>query len=413
MIEWGAYKTHDWQVKNQANSIYDTDTLYTRGAGEKSWHYTVAFGGGTVCWWAICPRNHPSDFRLKSKYGIAVDWPFSYQDLAPYYHEAEQVMLIAGPDDLDVHYPGAGNYAQPPHRMSDIDRIMKAAQPDMHFVMPNGRLSRPVGQRSACCGTAQCRWCPVNAKFTALNSMQHIIEHPDLDICVNSKAEHIDVQNNSARAIRFTNGGKEYTVRADLVVLGANGINSPVLLQQSGFSHPLIGRYLHEKIESTVEVYLDGVNNFSGSTLTTGMNLSLLDGEHRREYGGALLYFDNTWGYGLRPDYGRWPHVSFPKQSDYGLQGVKAALDKLATVLRPLPVERIEVRQLDGWSVHLQGTLRMGSDPKESVVDAGQIHHDVRNLIVVGSSVFPTSGSAPPSLTVAAMSVRAARKLED
>ncbi len=170
------------------------------------------------------------------------------------------------------------------------------------------------------------------------------------------------------------------------------------------------------------------------------MNLSLLDGEHRREYGGALLYFDNTWGYGLRPDYGRWreilpvtlsvealpqfttvvsrasdgrPHVSFPKQSDYGLQGVKAALDKLATVLRPLPVERIEVRQLDGWSVHLQGTLRMGSDPKESVVDAGQIHHDVRNLIVVGSSVFPTSGSAPPSLTVAAMSVRAARKLED
>jgi choline dehydrogenase-like flavoprotein len=439
MIEWGAYKTHDWQVKNQANSIYDTETLYTRGAGEKYWHYSVAFGGGTVCWWAICPRNHPSDFALKSKYGVAVDWPFSYQDLAPYYHEAEQVMLIAGPDDIDVHYPGAGHYAQPPHRMSDVDRIMKAAQPDMHFVMPNGRLSRPVGQRSACCGTSQCRWCPVDAKFTALNSMQHIIEHPDLDICVDSKVEHIDIQNNSARAVRFVNGGKEYTARADLVVLGANGINSPVLLHQSGFSHPLIGRYLHEKIECTVEVYLDGVKNFGGSTLTTGMNLSLLDGEHRREYGGALLYFDNTWNYGLRPDYGRWreilpltisaealpqfttvvsrasdgrPHVSFPKQSDYGLQGVKAALDKLATVLRPLPVERIEVRQMDEISVHLQGTLRMGNDPSESVVDAGQVHHDVRNLIVVGSSVFPTSGSAPPSLTVAAMSLRAARLLE-
>jgi choline dehydrogenase-like flavoprotein len=439
MIEWGAYRTHDWQVKNQANSIYDTDQLYTRGASEKLWHYTVGFGGGTNCWWAICPRNHPNDFRLKSKYGVAVDWPFSYQDLAPFYHEAEQVMLIAGPEDLDVHYPGSGNYAQPPHRMSDIDRIMKAAQPDMHFVLPNGRLSRPVGQRSACCGTANCRWCPVNAKFTALNSMQHIIEHPDLDICVDSKVDHIDVQNNSARSVRFTNHGKEYVVRADLVVLGANGIHSPVLLQQSGFDHPLIGRYLHEKIESTVEVYLDGVNNFSGSTLTTGMNLSLLDGEHRRQYGGALLFFDNTWGYGLRLDYGRWreilpltisvealpqfnsvvsrgtdgrPHVSFPQQSDYGLRGVKAALEQLATVLRPLPVERIEVRQIDGWSVHLQGTLRMGSDPKESVVDAGQVHHDVRNLIIVGSSVFPTSGSASPSLTIAAMSLRAARMLK-
>jgi len=111
----------------------------------------------------------------------------------------------------------------------------------------------------------------------------------------------------------------------------------------------------------------------------------------------------------LAPD-GR-PHVSFPKQSDYGLNGVKAALEKLPTVLRPLPVERIEFRQMDAVSVHLQGTLRMGDDPSESIVDAGQVHHEVRNLIVVGSSVFPSSGSAPPSLTVAAMSLRAARQL--
>jgi len=439
LIEWGAYKTHDWQVQNKANSIYDTETLYTHGAGERYWHYSVAFGGGTVCWWAQCPRNHPNDFQLKSKYGVGVDWPFSYQDLAPYYHEAEQVMRIAAPEDLGTHYPGAGQYAQPPHRMNDIDRIMKAAQPDMHFSMPNGRLSRPVGSRNACCGTAECRWCPVNAKFTALNSMQHVIEHPDLDICVDSKVEYIDVQNNSARAVRFVNGGKEYTVRADLVILGANGIHSPILLMQSGFSHPLIGKYIHEKIEFTVEVYLDGVNNFGGSAITTCMNLSLLDGEHRREHGAALLLFENNWMYGMRPEYGRWrqilpitvvvetlpqigstvtrssdgrPHVSFPKHSEYGLKGVKAAFDKLAKVLQPLPVERIEMRQLDEISVHLQGTLRMGVDPSENIVDAGQIHHNVRNLVVVGSSVFPTSGTAPPSLTVAAMSIRAAHLLK-
>jgi choline dehydrogenase-like flavoprotein len=440
LLEWGAYKTHDWQVQNKANSIYDTETLYTRGAGEKYWHYSVAFGGGTVCWWAQCPRNHPNDFQLKSKYGVGVDWPFSYQDLAPDYHEAEQVMRIAAPEDLGAHYPGAGQYAQPPHRMNDIDRIMKAAQPDMHFSMPNGRLSRPVGSRNACCGTAECRWCPVDAKFTALNSMQHVIEHPNLDICVNSKVEYIDIQNNSARAVRFVNGGKEYTARADLVVLGANGIHSPILLMQSGFSHPLIGKYIHEKIECTVEVYLDGVNNFGGSTITTCMNVSLLDGEHRREYGGALLLFENNWMYGMRPEYGRWrqilpitinvetlpqigstvtrssdgrPHVSFPKQSEYGLNGVKAAINKLEKVLQPLPVERIEVRQLDEISVHLQGTLRMGVDRSENIVDAGQIHHEVRNLVVVGSSVFPTSGTAPPSLTVAAMSIRAAHLLKD
>jgi choline dehydrogenase-like flavoprotein len=438
LIEWGAYKTHDWQVQNKANSIYDTESLYTHGEGEKAWHYSVAFGGGTSCWWAHCPRNHPNDFRLKTKYGVGVDWPFSYQDLAPYYHEAEQVMLVAGPDDIALHYPGAGGCAQPPHRMSDIDRIMKAAQPDLHFVMPNGRLSRAVGARNACCGTDKCWWCPVEAKFTALNTMQHVIDHPDLDICVESKVEHIDVQNNSANGVRFVNGAKEYSVRANLVVLGANGIHSPVLLHQSGFEHPLIGRYLHEKIECTVEVFLDGVNNFNGSTITTCINLSLLDGEHRREYGAALLYFENHWHYGLRPEPGRWrevlpitisvetlpeytstvtrasdgrPHVSHPTPSEYGLKGVSAALEKLPTVLKPLPVERIEVRQLDAVAVHLQGTLRMGNKPTESVVDANQIHHEVRNLVVVGSSVFPSSGSAPPSLTVAAMSLRAARLL--
>ncbi|MGA7805721.1 GMC oxidoreductase [Bradyrhizobium sp.] len=273
-----------------------------------------------------------------------------------------------------------------------------------------------------------------------MNSMQHVIEHDDLDICVDSKVVFVDVQNSSARAVHFVNAGREYSVKADLVVLGANGIQSPALLLQSGFDHPLIGKYLHEKIECTVEAYLDGVDNFGGSTITTCMNVSLLDGEHRREYGGALLFFENNWIYGLRPEYGRWrqilpitinveplpqaestvtlsangqPHVSFPRQSEYGLQGVKAALDRLPEVLRPLPVERIEVRQIDQISVHLQGTLRMGSDPLESVVDAGQVHHKVRNLVVVGSSVFPTAGSGPPSLTVAALSLRAARMLLD
>ena len=81
LIEWGAYKTHDWQVKNKVNSIFDTDTLYTRGAGEKKWTHTIGFGGGTLCWYGHSPRNHPNDFCLSSKYGVGIDWPFSYRDL--------------------------------------------------------------------------------------------------------------------------------------------------------------------------------------------------------------------------------------------------------------------------------------------------------------------------------------------
>ncbi|MFD2137605.1 GMC oxidoreductase [Novosphingobium resinovorum] len=53
----------------------------------------------------------------------------------------------------------------------------------------------------------------------------------------------------------------------------------------------------------------------------------------------------------------------------------------------------------------------MGGDPRDSVVDGGQVHHDLRNLVVVGSSVFPTCSASNPSLTVAAMSIRAARQV--
>ncbi len=53
----------------------------------------------------------------------------------------------------------------------------------------------------------------------------------------------------------------------------------------------------------------------------------------------------------------------------------------------------------------------MGHDPRESVVDAGLVHHRVRNLLVLGTSVFPSAAPCNPSLTAAALSLRAARNL--
>ena len=44
------------------------------------------------------------------------------------------------------------------------------------------------------------------------------------------------------------------------------------------------------------------------------------------------------------------------------------------------------------------------------MIDAAHVHHRVRNLMVVGSSVFPTCPNANPSLTVAALSLRAAQR---
>ena len=60
---------------------------------------------------------------------------------------------------------------------------------------------------------------------------------------------------------------------------------------------------------------------------------------------------------------------------------------------------------------HHMGTTRMHPDPKRGVVDADGRVHGVANLYVAGSSVFPTSGSANPTLTIVALALRLADHL--
>jgi choline dehydrogenase-like flavoprotein len=55
---------------------------------------------------------------------------------------------------------------------------------------------------------------------------------------------------------------------------------------------------------------------------------------------------------------------------------------------------------------HHMGTTRMHDDPKQGVVDRNCRVHGVENLFVAGSSVFPTSGAANPTLTLLALTLR-------
>ncbi|MBI3893635.1 MAG: GMC family oxidoreductase [Candidatus Wallbacteria bacterium] len=60
------------------------------------------------------------------------------------------------------------------------------------------------------------------------------------------------------------------------------------------------------------------------------------------------------------------------------------------------------------YTYHLMGTCRMGTDPKDSVVDRDCRFHDVPNLFVADSSFFPTSGGLNPTLTIQANAFRVA-----
>ncbi len=66
-------------------------------------------GGSTVHYAAFCPRFHPSDFRVRTNDGVAVDWPISYEDLEPYYERMEREYPVSGPR----HYPWGKPHGYP------------------------------------------------------------------------------------------------------------------------------------------------------------------------------------------------------------------------------------------------------------------------------------------------------------
>ncbi|NNK77348.1 MAG: GMC family oxidoreductase, partial [Litoreibacter sp.] len=102
------------------------------------------------------------------------------------------------------------------------------------------------------------------------------------------------------------------------------------------------------------------------------------------------------------------PLIQYLGQSEYFYRGLERAKRQLPEVLASLPVERIEYLPLNQTEGHTQGTTPFGHDPANSVVDRELIHHKVRNLYVVGNSVFPTGAPANPTLTNTALATRAA-----
>lgn len=70
------------------------------------------------------------------------------------------------------------------------------------------------------------------------------------------------------------------------------------------------------------------------------------------------------------------------------------------------------VKQTIAVGGHHIGTARMSDDPKRGVVNPQCRTHDVENLYIAGSAVFPTSGSANPTLTIVALAIRIADQLK-
>lgn len=101
------------------------------------------------------------------------------------------------------------------------------------------------------------------------------------------------------------------------------------------------------------------------------------------------------------------PRVTF-RTDDYtrlGLERSKAVVNRIYTALGATDIHFAEPTSDPG---HILGTHRCGSNPKTSVTNEQLRCHDHPNLYLLSGGAFPTSATGPPTLTIAALALRAA-----
>src|SRR2546421_5471278 len=90
----------DWVSDEKGSSpIYWTDKRIISGSDPVEMgknNSGTGVGGSMTHFAGYVPRFHPSDFETRSRDGVGVDWPISYQDLKPYFERVERELPVAG-----------------------------------------------------------------------------------------------------------------------------------------------------------------------------------------------------------------------------------------------------------------------------------------------------------------------------
>ena len=134
-------------------------------------NYERRVGGTTWHWLGTTLRHLASDFEMQRRYGVAVDWPFGYKDLEPWYLAAEQALGVAGDNGVDFGDERSGGYPLPPLPLTYLDRRIALAVAPLGMevkLTPQARNSIAYDGRPPCCGNGTCvPICPIAAKYDA------------------------------------------------------------------------------------------------------------------------------------------------------------------------------------------------------------------------------------------------------
>nr|WP_256675619.1 GMC family oxidoreductase [Pseudomonas sp. R5(2019)] len=431
---------------------------YIRMVGGTSWH-----------WAAHAWRYVPNDMRIHSLYGVGVDWPFDYDELEPFYQEAEEIMGVAGSAAEHPESPRSKPFPLEPVAEPYAMRRLRERLAGVYSVVGNtaARNSRTFDGRPACCGSNNCQpICPVDAQYHGGLAVD-AAEAAGVKLIANAvvyRLEHDD-QDRVVAAHYYDPDKKSYRVTGKTFIVAANGIESPkLLLLSTSDKHPnglanssgMVGRNLmdHPSTSMTFDVDEDvwlGRGPQSPSSINTlrdgpfraqrspyrldFTNISRVDGTTRRllqegVYGEefekrlrhsaaremnvktVLEVLPNPENRITLSDQKDAMGISKP-QAHYAIDaytraGAQAAKADFARIAELMGATNIRLTDDEHFAnnQHICGTLSMGSDPKTSVCDQYGQAHDHDNLFMVGTGVLPTAGTCNSTLAAVAVALR-------
>jgi choline dehydrogenase-like flavoprotein len=428
-------------------------------------------GGSTVHFAMVSLRFRPEWFKARSLLGYGADWPLDWREMWQYYAEVENALKIAGP----VRYPWGPRRPRYPYRPHELNAAALALAESAEALgvgwspTPLATLSAPRGRAHPCVYRGMCViGCSTNAKQSVLVTWlpRALAAGAQIrDLAMVGRVEHD--AGGRVTGVRFHRDGRWHFQRARNVVVAGYAIETPRLLLNSASgrypqglanSSGLLGRNLMVQANQAVWGLLDReVRSYKGPpSLAISEHWNYAD--RGKDFFGGYSYMSQgplpvLWSRVLAAKRGLWGERLRAKMEEYnhqvGLKIVGELLPQerngvtLAEEKDPygLPVARVAYSYCDNdarlirhaldflhrametlaardvWeetedTCHLNGTARMGADPRTSVVDADCRCWDIPNLWICDGSVFPTVGGVNPSLTIQAIACRTADRIK-
>lgn len=287
MLEQGP----DWQMSDLISSeiwgrrLKAVAPAILEGKDRLGYSYNAGWGtgGAATHYFAMFPRLLPIDFNMKSEHSRGLDWPFSYNDLAPYYDRVAQDIGISGDAKAEERWRPPGQpYPMPPiktFRHGDVWLKGFEALGIKTARATTGINSVDYKGRPACLYDGWCNaGCPIGA--LANPSMAYLGDARQKGAEVRSFSYVTRVLTNSkgdrVTGVEYYDHKKERQVQeASVIILGAFVAQNPrILLNSATDKHPnglansngLVGRYVMAHTGATIWGLFDepDVQNYMG-----------------------------------------------------------------------------------------------------------------------------------------------------